>query len=308
MQTSLIVRGNTPLIWAVLSGRVVQIKALLSIGANKDRPNKYGMTAAKYAKWMKLKNITTLFKSTDDSEELPELDFELIRLNSASAHSPIAKRLLILSTFANLPQFQDCPSTDWARQHFVEGVFESVDVKNALLCCNNLFSDNTIKVAKLNTLNQIASGDMRSVIDLFIINLYILSDGAAIRAGDKGFLTLFMNAVATCANYDGEVYVKLPRRWNIGDSVQIATPFSGHTLWKRCSINVDQNDGTLGIFHGGKILRDSEVILLPGSYDVKNWYHYTDICLAQVNIRESAYSIKEKHILRGLIIDFAAKI
>jgi hypothetical protein len=112
------------------------------------------------------------------------------------------------------------------------------------------------------------------------------------------------NVLEKFPSFSEEVYVSLDSKFALGSTLELSHCISGSSLWKLALFPGKD----IGIFRTQKARwlggRNLEVVLLPGKFQVKAWYHQNPICLGQKNVRETAYKISETDNIKNVVIVF----
>ena len=184
--------------------------------------------------------------------------------------------------------------------------------------------------AKYNIIRRIASGENvlqpphMLAIFLYTSNYEIFKQvNIALGSLDQsnfwfGYINTLYRAIDLLPPFVGEVYRAVNVKFDV-DTYAIGKTITWNTFsvcsyeFKNSSDLIKANSGKHGIIFiiqsktGRKINKyskypvDAELIFLPNSkFAVKSWYQASPICLAQANIRDSTYRIREKDIERAV--------
>jgi ankyrin repeat protein/uncharacterized protein YegL len=294
--------GNTLLTQAVLSGDVTQTQLLLSLGADVNKKNKFGLTPITYAKWMRQKRILNLLiQNQEDKKDDLSSDLQLSRLLKACVDG-ISTRILSLEPWKNISPVTKPENKN--RFKIVKGMSDIYDPKpndKSLVQFVAEFKDREVMwKARFQTVSQIANDTFNlSPLHVFIVELYKM-----IGFHDPYFELLVLDALQSYPLYENEIFLQLDNPQKEGDIIHIEHVFSGYRLWKLATQNFNPKNGIIAIFKSpiARLVGNTEIVLLPGSYIVQKMYHYDPICLGQKNIRDTAYKIKENDHVKALVL------
>jgi len=278
---------------AVFQGDVHRVKLFKQLGANLADFDKYGLTAADYATWMRNKRMIEIVGDGN----------QVIINRLKKANVGIASRILFIEPIPEDGIVVDNNLYFEQRMEIVEGKYSPTENTSSIVQLN-LDKIPLFNKTKRTVVGRVGSGEQFSPVDMFITEIYKISN---ILHENPLFETYFIDSIKNYMPYSQEIFVKTNRRWPVGTVVDIAHTFSGSTLWKLAANDFDSKKGTIIILKSNKCRSiggaHCEVVVPPGQYRVTNWYHYDPICLGQSNIREHTFKIKEDDVLKAVVIE-----
>jgi len=291
--------GNTLLAAAVLAGDVNKVSLYSELRADPLKRNYRGISPIDYCVWMKNKRILEIIRKGDE-KALPVVE--------KIATDPIARRLLFVESFVE-------EGIENLREKFKSRMFIDTDEEEKSLVDTNPGA--MVKYVEKTVYGSVSAGTVRKIkIDAFS---RVVGDGNTDRVLQWLILCLYMRtslvresevfaeyvrlSVESLVDYSGEIFCSSEQRFEVGKEVVVKRPFSGSSLWRIVTNDMNKKTGTVNIFRGGKFLggRNSEVVILPGRYRVLAWYHYDPICLGQPNIRSHTFKIKETDSVKSIV-------